>query len=189
MSLATIQPSPSYPTNIQHRLTQIELQLQRQSAFAGSSASAFSAASGMSSPWIFNSGASYHMISDSTILFAITPLPSHFLPLNTVDGSHLVITQTWSIISPTITLPSVLHIHIYEWTSYPSVACAKLVSSLLSITSLVLCRIISQLGQLFMLIWGGDCTTLIFFMSLSVIFRVIVLLLSFCLLPICSTNA
>ena len=52
MSIGTIQPLPSDPTDIQHRLAQIELQLQLQlqSAFTRSSASAFSAASGMSFP-------------------------------------------------------------------------------------------------------------------------------------------
>ena len=58
MSVGTIQPLPHDPTDIQHRLTQIELQLQRQSTFVGSSASAFSVASGMSS-WILDFSASY----------------------------------------------------------------------------------------------------------------------------------
>ena len=61
----------------------------------------------MSSPWILDSGTSYHMTSDSTILSAITLLPSHFLPLHTANGSQLAITQAGSITSPTLTLPLV----------------------------------------------------------------------------------
>ena len=45
----------------------------------------FFAVLSMFSPWILGSGASYHMTSDSTILSAITPLPSHSLLLHTVD--------------------------------------------------------------------------------------------------------
>ena len=107
MAVDTVQISP---INIQHRLAQIELQLQRHSVFAGSSVSAFSAVSDMCSHWILDSGASYHMTSNSTILSSIIPLPSHFLPLHIANGSQLAITQTWSITSLTLNLPLVLHI-------------------------------------------------------------------------------
>ena len=106
MSASTIQPLPSDPTDIQHRLAQIELQLQP--AFAGSSASAFYADLGMSSLWILDSGASYQMTS--TILSAITPLPTLFLQLQTVDDSQQTITQIRSITSSTLTLSSILHV-------------------------------------------------------------------------------
>jgi len=51
-----------------------------------------------------------HMTSDSIILFAITPLSSHFSPLHIADGSQLTITQTRSITSLTLTLLIVLHV-------------------------------------------------------------------------------
>jgi len=99
VAVNTVQPSPSDPTDIQYRLVQIELQLPRQSGSVGSSASVgssiyiFSATSGMSSPWIVDSDALYQMTSDSTILYAITPLPPHFLPLHSrrLTSNHYTI--------------------------------------------------------------------------------------------------
>ena len=71
-----------------------ELQLLCQLAFARSSASVFSIVSGMFFFEFQIFCASYHMTSDPTILFAITSLLSHFLPLYTIESSQLAITQT-----------------------------------------------------------------------------------------------
>jgi len=136
MAVDTVQSTSFDPIDIHHRLTQIKLQLQRQSAFTGSSASAFSPTSCMSS-WILDYGA-YHITSDSTILSTITPLPPHFLPLHTAVGSQLAITQIGSITSPSLTLPLVLHVPHLCMNLYPSAAYVKLVSLLLLIPSLVL---------------------------------------------------
>ena len=123
MSVVTIQLSPSDPIDIQHRLFHIDLQLQCQSALAGSSTLAFSAASCIFSPWILDSGASYHMISNSTILSAITHF--HHTSYHCIQpSSQLATTQTWSIISLTLTLSLALRI-LHLCMNFISIGCLR----------------------------------------------------------------
>ena len=95
MSVGTIQPSPSNSIDIQHRLAQIKLQLQHQSAFAGSSALTLLPRYVFALNFRFSCLISHHLQFYSIIYYHT--LLSYFLSLHTTDGSQLAITKTWSI--------------------------------------------------------------------------------------------
>ena len=92
--------------------------------------------------FILDYGVSYHMTSDFTLLFNNIPLPSHFLPLHTADGSQLVISHMIYYLS---------HTHLaFSFTCFTFIMNLISISSLceiglilLSITSLVLYRMLS----------------------------------------------
>ena len=90
--------------------------------------------------FILDYGVSYHMTSDFIILFDITILPSHFLPLHTADGCHF--TDMIYYLSHThLAFSFTCSTFIMNLISINSLCEIGLI--LLSITSLVLYRMLS----------------------------------------------
>jgi hypothetical protein len=104
---------------------------------------ATSSAGALSSSWVLDSGASFHVTSDQSRLASTTPV-TEGTSVQTADGTLCHVTHKGSLSDPTFIVPNIFFVPSYLWIYYQLVKLPITIVLLDLMTHLVLYRIAKQ---------------------------------------------